>query len=139
MIVNTVGTKNSVCDGGKNQTADDGASEGCVSCSPPSPSPKAMGIIPMIIAVASLRTGRKRVNPACRAASKALSPASKRSRAKLMTSTLLAVATPMHMIAPVSAGTLDGGMGEKQHPYDTRQRAGQSRDDDEGVRAKTGS
>ena len=29
-----------------------------------------------------------------------------RSRAKLTTSTLLAVATPMHMIAPVSAGTL---------------------------------
>ena len=27
------------------------------------------------------------------------------SRAKLITSTLLAVATPMHMIAPVSAGT----------------------------------
>src|SRR5437763_13921097 len=31
-----------------------------------------------------------------------------RSRAKLTTSTLLAVATPMHMIAPVSAGTLTG-------------------------------
>ena len=29
-----------------------------------------------------------------------------RSRAKLTTSTLLAVATPMHMMAPVSAGTL---------------------------------
>ena len=36
----------------------------------------------------------------------AVSPAFMRSRAKLITSTLLAVATPMHMMAPVRAGTL---------------------------------
>src|SRR5882672_10815281 len=40
------------------------------------------------------------------AAVKASSPARMRSRAKLITSTLLAVATPMHMIEPVKTGTL---------------------------------
>ena len=62
----------------------------------------------MIIASAVISTGRKRVEPACRAACEASSPASMRSRAKLTTSTLFAVATPMHMIAPVRAGTLTG-------------------------------
>ncbi len=75
-------------------------------CSPPSPRPKAIGIMPMIMANAVMSTGRKRVNPACSAASNAVSPAFMRSRAKLTTSTLFAVATPMHMMAPVSAGTL---------------------------------
>ena len=43
--------------------------------------------------------------PASSAAVSASLLCSSRSRAKLITSTLLAVATPMHMIAPVSAGT----------------------------------
>ena len=64
--------------------------------------------MPMIIAAAVMMTGRKRVKPACKAASMAVSPAFMRSRAKLITSTLFAVATPMHIIAPVSAGTLTG-------------------------------
>ena len=60
----------------------------------------------MIIAVAVMMTGRSRVYPASSAASRALLPPSICSRAKLITSTLFAVATPMHMMAPVSAGTL---------------------------------
>ena len=58
------------------------------------PSPNAIGIMPMIMAKAVMRTGRSRVNPACSAASNALSPAFMRSRAKLTTNTLFAVATP---------------------------------------------
>ena len=64
--------------------------------------------MPMIIASAVISTGRKRVAPASAAAFSASPVAARRSRAKLMTSTELAVATPMHMIAPVSAGTDSG-------------------------------
>ena len=61
--------------------------------------------MPMIMASAVIRTGRKRTNPASSAAAIGSPSSSSRSRAKLMTRTLLAVATPMHMMAPVSAGT----------------------------------
>jgi len=64
--------------------------------------------MPMIIASAVISTGRKRVAPASAAARSASPVSAKRSRAKLTTSTELAVATPMHMIAPVSAGTDSG-------------------------------
>ena len=60
----------------------------------------------MIIASAVIMTGRKRVKPAVSAASVALMPCSICSLAKLTTRIEFAVATPMHMIAPVSAGTL---------------------------------
>jgi len=59
----------------------------------------------MIIASAVMRTGLNRTKPASSAAATGSPSSSNRSRAKLITSTLLAVATPMHMIAPVSAGT----------------------------------
>ena len=61
--------------------------------------------MPMIIASAVISTGRNRVLPASIAAVIASAPAAMRSRAKLITRMLFAVATPMHMIAPVSAGT----------------------------------
>ena len=61
--------------------------------------------MPITIASAVISTGRKRTKPASSAAAVASPRTSSRSRAKLITSTLLAVATPMHMIAPVSAGT----------------------------------
>ena len=61
--------------------------------------------MPMIIASAVMSTGRKRVKPASIAAVTASAPSASRSRAKLTTRMLLAVATPMHMIAPVKAGT----------------------------------
>ena len=65
-----------------------------------------MGTMPIIIASAVISTGRKRVKPACRAASRADLPSLSCSRAKDTIRMLLAVATPMHMIAPVSDGTL---------------------------------
>jgi len=61
--------------------------------------------MPITIARAVINTGRMRTNPASSAACVALPNSVSFSRAKLITSTLLAVATPMHMIAPVSAGT----------------------------------
>ena len=51
-------------------------------------------------------TGRKRVYPDSSAASSAVLPSSSLSLEKLTTRMLFAVATPMHMIAPVRAGTL---------------------------------
>ena len=75
-------------------------------CSPPSPRPSAIGIMPMIMASAVISTGRKRVTPASMAASRASPCSASRSLAKDTTRMLLAVPTPMHMIAPISAGTL---------------------------------
>jgi len=51
-------------------------------CSPPSPSPKAIGSIPMIMAKAVISTGRKRVNPDSRAAVIGSLPAANCSAAK---------------------------------------------------------
>ncbi len=75
-------------------------------CSPPSPSPSDIGSMPIIIASAVMSTGRKRPKPASSAATLASMPWSSCSRAKLTTRMLLAVATPMHMMAPINAGTL---------------------------------
>ncbi len=75
-------------------------------CSPPSPSPRAIGTIPMIMANAVISTGRKRVKPASSAALRESLPSVIFSVAKLTTKMLFEVATPMHMIAPISAGTL---------------------------------
>jgi len=44
---------------------------------------------------------------------------------------LLAVATPMHMMAPVSARNRKRGSGRKQHPDDAGQGGRQRHDDDE--------
>ena len=60
----------------------------------------------MIIASAVIRTGRNRVLPASHAARTESMPSARRCRAKVTTSTELAVATPIHMIAPINAGTL---------------------------------
>src|SRR5580692_2649653 len=75
-------------------------------CSPPSPSPSAIGTMPMIMASAVINTGRKRVNPASSAAPRESIPSAIFSVAKLTTRMLFEVATPMHMMAPISAGTL---------------------------------
>ncbi len=45
--------------GGEDEAADDGAAEGAF-CSPPVPTPRAMGTMPMIMARAVMRTGRMR-------------------------------------------------------------------------------
>ena len=93
----------------------------------------AIGAMPMIMASAVMSTGRKRVNPASIAAVAASAPSASRSRAKLTTRMLLAVATPMHMIAPVNAGTDKVVRGDKQHPDDAGERRRQRRDDDERI------
>ena len=102
-------------------------------CSPPSPSPSAIGAMPIIIASAVMTTGRNRTKPASSAAATGSPSSAKRSRAKLMTSTLLAVATPMHMIAPVRAGTDSVVLRDEQHPDDARQARRQRRNDDERI------
>ena len=88
----------------------------------------------MTMASAVMITGRQRTNPASRAAAVASPSSASRSRAKLITSTELAVATPMHMMAPVSAGTDKRRVRHEQHPDDARQRRRQRRDDDERIR-----
>ena len=60
----------------------------------------------MIIARAVIRTGRKRVKPASNAALTESIPSLIFSVAKLTTRMLFEVATPMHMMAPIRAGTL---------------------------------
>ena len=72
---------------------------------PPSPTPRAKGSMPMIIAEAVISTGRIRVEPASSAADNGGTPARNRCNANDTTRILLAVATPMVMMAPVSAGT----------------------------------
>ena len=74
-------------------------------CSAPSPMPSAIGIMPMIIASAVISTGRMRVAPASSAATVGDAPSCWRWRANETSRILFAVATPMVMIAPVSAGT----------------------------------
>ena len=63
--------------------------------------------MPMIMASAVIKTGRMRVWPAVAAASRAGIPSSIRSRANETIRILLAVATPTHMMAPVSEGTFN--------------------------------
>ena len=64
-----------------------------------------MGTMPMIMARAVMQTGRKRVVPASTAASRASPVTRRRSLAKETTRMEFAVATPMHMIEPMRAGT----------------------------------
>ena len=63
------------------------------------------GIIPISMALAVISTGLKRVRPASRAASRGGKPSANCSRAKLTIRILLAEATPILMIEPISAGT----------------------------------
>ena len=103
-MLNTTGTKISVATVAKIRPPITARPSGAF-CSPPSPRPSAIGAMPMIIASAVISTGRKRTKPASSAARERVAGSSSCSRAKLITRTLFAVATPMHMIAPVSAGT----------------------------------
>ena len=104
MMLNTTGTKNSVATVANIRPPITARPSGAF-CSPPSPRPSAIGSMPITIASAVINTGRRRTKPASSAACVASPSSLSFSRAKLITSTLLAVATPMHMIAPVSAGT----------------------------------
>ncbi len=105
MPANITGTKNKV-DTVANSSPPITARPKGAFCSAPSPKPKAIGIIPMIIASAVINTGRMRVAPASSAALTGPSPSPMRCRANETTRMLFAVATPMVMMAPVIAGTL---------------------------------
>src|SRR5207253_3844990 len=75
-------------------------------CSPPSPSPTAIGTMPMIIASAVISTGRSRVLPASSAEARASPPVStRRSLAKLTSRIELDTAMPTAMIEPISDST----------------------------------
>ena len=87
----------------------------------------------MIMASAVMSTVETRVTPASMLASRALPCSASRSLANDTTRILFAVATPMHMIAPINAGTLRVSMSEKEQNDNAGERSGQSRDDDEGV------
>ena len=64
-----------------------------------------MGNMPIIMAVAVINTGRIRACPAESIASVAEGPKARSSFANVTIRMLLAVATPMHMIAPINEGT----------------------------------
>ena len=75
-------------------------------CSPPSPRPSAIGSIPRTMAEAVISTGRRRAYPADSIASRASGTAARSSFANVTSKMLLAVATPIDMIDPISDGTL---------------------------------
>ncbi len=49
---------------------------------------------------------------------------------------LLAVATPMHMMAPIKSGNAESGMRDEEEQDDSGQRRGQCGDDDERVKPR---
>jgi len=106
-------------------------------CSPPSPNRVTLATIPMIIANAVIITGRQAGENRLQAGIKRvfISCAQRSSLAKVTTKMLLAVATPMAMIAPMSEGTLTVASGQKKHPDDAAQRAAGS-DNDKTDRSK---
>ena len=105
MALRTTGTKNRVDSVAKTRPPITALPRGAF-CSPPSPRPSAIGSMPRIIAVAVMITGRRRVRPALSTACAESAPSRSRSMAKVTTRMLFAVATPMLISVPISAGTL---------------------------------
>jgi len=101
----TTGTSNNVENGRQQQAADDRAPQRSILLRPFSQTERHRQHAE-IMASAVISTGRIRVAPASSAADSAGSPSRIRCRANETTRMLLAVATPMVMMAPVSAGTL---------------------------------
>ncbi len=89
--------------------------------------------MPIIMARAVISTGRKRVKPASSAALTESLPSIIFSVAKLTTRMLFEVATPMHMMAPMSAGTLKVRVRYKQEPGNPGERCGQRGNHDERI------
>src|SRR2546426_662769 len=131
----THGTKNSVANVAKIKPPITARPRGAF-CSPPSPRPTAIGTMPMIMARAVMSTGRMRTKPASIAASRAFLPSSICSRANETIKMLLAVATPMHMIAPGKEGPFNGGGGSSSGQAKPRKGAGQCRNNDEGIKPR---
>ena len=83
--------------------------------------------MPIIMASAVIKTGRKRVAPPQvrrRANQGSLQPLV---FGEGTTRMLLAVATPMHMMEPISAGNAQSSVGEEQEQHDPGQRGGKRR------------
>jgi len=72
-------------------------------CSPPSPSPSAMGTMPIIMASAVISHRAKTGKSCFQRGPKGIHSFRHFFRGKLTTKMLLEVATPMHMMAPMSA------------------------------------
>ena len=122
-------------DGCDRKPADDRASSGAF-CSPPSPSARLIGSMPISIASAVMRTGRSRVRPAISAEARASRLPNAGWRCSLANVTirmLFEVATPIDMMHPISAGTLIVVSRDEQRPQDSRQCAGQGHQDDQRV------
>ncbi len=102
-------------------------------CSPPSPAPRAMGIMPMIMARAVMRTGRKRVAPASMAAWDSIA---------VLLKAVLGEGDDEDAVGGGDAHAHDraherrdaeGGAGGEEEEDDSGERGGQRGDDDEGV------
>ena len=89
--------------------------------------------MPITIAIAVIKIGRVRVQPASIAASSDERANSIRSAAKVTSKIEFAVATPIDMIAPISEGTLKVLCVRKRDRTDAGEGAGQCRDDDERI------
>ena len=129
---NTAGTKNSVATVASARPPITARPSGAF-CSPPSPSPKRH----RHHADDHRQRRHQHRAEACEAGFDrrlvAATPRASRSLAKLTTRMLFAVATPMHMMAPVSDGTLSVVCDQEQEPDDPGQRRRQRRDDDERI------
>ena len=108
-------------------------------CSPPSPSPSAIGAMPMIIASAVISTGRKRTKPASSAAAIGIAE---------LVEPFAREADHQHAVGGGDAHAHDGagqrrhrqrGVGREQHPDDAGERGRQRGDDDERIATTTGS
>jgi len=97
---------------GDAQVANYGPSQRRVA-SPPSPNPRAIGTLPMIMAEAVMMTGRMRTKPACKAASRA-SCLIHLFSCERHHQNVLGRGHTMHMIAPVSEGTLKRGVSNQK-------------------------
>ncbi len=130
--VKTVGTKNSVATVAKISPPMTARPRGAF-CSPLSPRPRAMGIMPMIMAVAVMMTGRRRVNPASSAASRALNALVHLLSREADDENAVRGSDPHAHDRAGERGHAHRGMGEEQHPYDARQCGGKRGNDDQGI------
>ncbi len=131
-MLNTVGTKNRVAMVAQINPPITARPSGAF-CSPPSPMPSAMGIIPMIMASAVISTGRKRVKPASSAA-RVGSPSAGQM--------LLGEADHQDAVGGGDADAHDGahqrgnaqrGARDKEKDHDSGHGGGQRGDDDERI------
>ncbi len=131
-MLNTVGTKNKVAMVAQINPPITARPSGAF-CSPPSPSPMAMGTMPMIMASAVISTGRKRVKPASSAARHGIA---------LIVQMLLGEADHQDAVGRGHAHAHDGAhqrgdaqrsARNKEKDHDSRHGGGKRGDDDERV------